>query len=70
MTLPYRRSLPYLTLPYPNANYPTLTLTLHYQPVYASRVHLASRSEHFRAMLYGGMRESQSGSGEIVIQVL
>ena len=25
---------------------------------YASRVHLAARSEHFRAMLYGGMRES------------
>ncbi|CAN0566547.1 unnamed protein product, partial [Ectocarpus sp. 12 AP-2014] len=28
-------------------------------PVYASRVHLALRSEHFRAMLYGGMRESE-----------
>lgn len=26
--------------------------------VYASKVHLAARSEHFCAMLYGGMRES------------
>eukprot|EP00903_Cladosiphon_okamuranus_P012455 g11664.t1 len=31
-------------------------------PVYASRVHLALRSEHFRAMLYGGMRESEKGA--------
>ena len=29
--------------------------------VHASRVHLAARSEHFRAMLFGGMRESASG---------
>uniref|UniRef100_A0A7S2UT53 BTB domain-containing protein n=1 Tax=Fibrocapsa japonica TaxID=94617 RepID=A0A7S2UT53_9STRA len=34
-------------------------------PVYASRAHLAVRSEHFRAMLYGGMRESQSEEIEI-----
>jgi len=27
-------------------------------PVYASRLHLAARSQHFRAMLFGGMRES------------
>jgi hypothetical protein len=27
-------------------------------PVFASRIHLASRSEHFRAMLFGGMREA------------
>ena len=33
--------------------------------VYASRVHLAVRSEHFRAMLYGGMRESVSGEIEL-----
>lgn len=37
-------------------------------PVYASRVHLALRSEHFRAMLYGGMRESEQGA-EIEIKV-
>lgn len=37
-------------------------------PVYASRVHLALRSEHFRAMLYGGMRESEKGA-EIEIKV-
>eukprot|EP00611_Tribonema_gayanum_P007104 TRINITY_DN16471_c0_g1_i1.p1 TRINITY_DN16471_c0_g1~~TRINITY_DN16471_c0_g1_i1.p1 ORF type:complete len:513 (-),score=180.22 TRINITY_DN16471_c0_g1_i1:25-1563(-) len=30
-------------------------------PVFASRAHLAARSEHFRAMLYGGLRESQAG---------
>lgn len=33
-----------------------------------SRVHLALRSEHFRAMLYGGMRESEAGT-EIEIKV-
>ncbi|CAM9918349.1 unnamed protein product, partial [Sphacelaria rigidula] len=31
-------------------------------PVYASRIHLALRSEHFRAMLFGGMRESEAGT--------
>lgn len=33
-----------------------------------SRIHLALRSEHFRAMLFGGMRESEAGT-EIEIKV-
>jgi len=42
-----------------------VTFIVEGKPVYASRAHLAVRSEHFRAMLYGGMRESVGG--EIVI---
>ena len=38
-----------------------VTFIVEGRPVYASRAHLAVRSEHFRAMLYGGMRESSSG---------
>lgn len=34
----------------------------------SSRIHLALRSEHFRAMLFGGMRESEAGT-EIEIKV-
>uniref|UniRef100_A0A7R9UG27 BTB domain-containing protein n=1 Tax=Pinguiococcus pyrenoidosus TaxID=172671 RepID=A0A7R9UG27_9STRA len=34
-------------------------------PIYATRAHLAARCEHFRAMLYGEMREASSE--EIVI---
>lgn len=36
-------------------------------PVYACRAILAARSEHFRAMLYGGMKESKAG-GEVEIK--
>lgn len=43
-----------------------VTFVIEGKKVYASRVHLAARSEHFRAMLFGGMRESESGS-EIVL---
>ena len=41
-----------------NQDFSDITFIIDGQPVYASRVHLAARSEHFRAMLYGGMRES------------
>ncbi|CAM9089696.1 unnamed protein product [Chrysoparadoxa australica] len=34
-------------------------------PVYATRAHLAVRSEHFRAMLYGGLREASEGEVKI-----
>ena len=37
------------------------------KPVYASRIHLAARSEHFRALLFGGMKESVSGNVKIQI---
>jgi len=37
-------------------------------PVFASKIHLGSRSEHFRAMLFGGLRESQSDCNEIEIK--
>lgn len=37
-----------------------VTFIVEGRPVHASRVHLAARSEHFRAMFFGGMRESES----------
>merc|ERR1711972_1302172 len=37
------------------------------QPVYATRARLAARSEHFRALFYGGMRESSSADEQIVL---
>jgi len=37
-----------------------VTFLVEGRPVHASKILVASRSEHFRAMLYGGMRESFS----------
>merc|ERR1712232_1246110 len=36
-------------------------------PVYATRAHLAARSEHFRALFYGGMREANDMEEQIVL---
>merc|ERR1712224_800005 len=44
-----------------NKDFSDVTFIVEGRPVYASRAHLAVRSEHFRAMLYGGMRESSGG---------
>jgi BTB/POZ domain-containing protein 9 len=44
-----------------------VTFIVEDRPVHANRAHLAVRSEHFRALLYGGMRESKIS--EIPIQV-
>jgi N-acetylneuraminic acid mutarotase len=41
-----------------NKDFSDVTFIVEGRPLYASRAHLAVRSEHFRAMLYGGMRES------------
>lgn len=41
-----------------NQDLSDVTFVVEGKRVYASRVHLAARSEHFRAMLFGGMRES------------
>mmetsp|Transcript_8640 Transcript_8640/g.14792 ORF Transcript_8640/g.14792 Transcript_8640/m.14792 type:complete len:517 (-) Transcript_8640:83-1633(-) len=38
-----------------------VTFLVEGQPVYATRATLAARSEHFRALFYGGMREASSG---------
>mmetsp|Transcript_21045 Transcript_21045/g.27378 ORF Transcript_21045/g.27378 Transcript_21045/m.27378 type:complete len:446 (+) Transcript_21045:552-1889(+) len=45
-----------------------VTFIVEGQQVFASRIHLASRSEHFRAMLYGGMKESYSSDEGIEIE--
>ena len=37
------------------------------KPVYASRIHPAARSEHLRALLFGGKKESVSGNVKIQI---
>lgn len=39
-----------------------VTFLVENQAVYATRAHLAARSEHFRALFYGGMRESRLGT--------
>merc|ERR1719499_2620526 len=48
-----------------NPAFADVTFLVDNQPVYATRAHLASRSEHFRALFYGGMRES--GADEQIV---
>ncbi len=48
-----------------NSEFSDVVFVVEDRPVYATRAHLAVRSEHFRAMLFGGMRETSSK--EIVI---
>ncbi|CAJ1354757.1 unnamed protein product [Effrenium voratum] len=50
-----------------NPAFADVTFLVENQSVYATRAHLAARSEHFRALFYGGMRES-SDAGQIVLQ--
>jgi len=50
-----------------NQMFADVTFLVEGQPVYATRAHLASRSEHFRALLYGGMRESSAASEPITL---
>jgi len=49
-----------------NPAFSDVTFLVEGQPVYANRAHLAARSEHFRALFYGGMRES-SADEQIVL---
>lgn len=48
-----------------NPLFADVTFMVEGQPVYATRAHLAARSEHFRALLYGGMRESTAANQQI-----
>ena len=50
-----------------NKEFSDITFIVDGKPIHATRAHLAVRSEHFRALLYGGMRESEAG-GEVVLQ--
>jgi hypothetical protein len=50
-----------------NPAFADVTFLVEGQPVYATRAHLAARSEHFRALFYGGMRESSGGDEQIVL---
>lgn len=48
-----------------NRDFSDVTFVVDGVAVYATKAHLAVRSEHFRAMLYGGMREADSEEIEI-----
>merc|ERR1719316_734485 len=50
-----------------NPTFADVTLLVEGQPVYATRAHLAARSEHFRALFYGGMRESSGTDEQITL---
>merc|ERR1719265_969012 len=50
-----------------NPTFSDVTFMVESQPVYATRAHLAARSEHFRALFYGGMRESSGTEEQIVL---
>jgi len=53
-----------------NPAFSDVTFVVENQSVYATRAHLAARSEHFRALFYGGMRESSDAQEQIVLQDL
>lgn len=46
-----------------NETFSDVTFIVEGKKVYGSRIHLAARSEHFKAMLYGGMKESFANDG-------
>eukprot|EP00929_Paragymnodinium_shiwhaense_P035965 TRINITY_DN19332_c0_g1_i1.p1 TRINITY_DN19332_c0_g1~~TRINITY_DN19332_c0_g1_i1.p1 ORF type:complete len:434 (-),score=66.23 TRINITY_DN19332_c0_g1_i1:396-1697(-) len=50
-----------------NPLFSDVTFLVENQSVYATRAHLAARSEHFRALFYGGMQESSTTTDSIVI---
>jgi len=50
-----------------NPCFSDVTFVVEGQAIYANRAHLAARSEHFRALFYGGMRESGADE-QIVLQ--
>merc|ERR1719378_871030 len=50
-----------------NPTFADVTFLVEGQPVYATRAHLAARSEHFRALFYGGMRESSGTDEQITL---
>lgn len=50
-----------------NPSFSDVTFLVEGQQVYATRAHLAARSEHFRALFYGGMREASAQEDSIVL---
>jgi len=50
-----------------NPVFADVTFLVENQPVYATRANLAARSEHFRALFYGGMRESSGSTDEQIV---
>jgi len=50
-----------------NPQFSDVAFLVESQTVYATRAHLAARSEHFRALFYGGMRESAAPNEPIVL---
>ncbi|CAF0815842.1 unnamed protein product [Adineta ricciae] len=50
------------------SDYSDIVLIVEYEQFYAHRIVLAARSEYFRALLYGGLRESQHTHSSIEIK--
>merc|ERR1719235_1300801 len=50
-----------------NPAFADVTFLVEGTAAYATRAHLAARSEHFRALFYGGMRESSVMEDQIVL---
>jgi len=50
-----------------NPMFADVTFLVEGERVYATRAHLAARSEHFRALFYGGMREASFGADEEIV---
>merc|ERR1712050_634151 len=50
-----------------NPAFADVTFLVEGQPVRATRAHLAARCEHFRALFYGGMKESTALEEQIVL---
>jgi BTB/POZ domain-containing protein 9 len=53
---------------YNQSDYSDIELIIESEHFYAHRVILAARSEYFRALLYGGLRESQQDNHRIEIK--
>jgi BTB/POZ domain-containing protein 9 len=53
---------------YNKSEYSDIELVIESEHFYAQRVILAARSEYFRALLYGGLRESQQDNHIIEIK--
>ncbi|XP_061172910.1 BTB/POZ domain-containing protein 9-like [Saccostrea echinata] len=51
-----------------NSDYSDITLIVENVPFPAHKVILATRSEYFRALLYGGMKESQPGTTQVELK--
>jgi BTB/POZ domain-containing protein 9 len=66
--LPYVHRLFYLGHLFNQSDYSDVQLLVESEQFYAHRIILAARSEYFRALLYGGLRESQHDNHTIEIK--